>query len=101
MSDAGYLGMVYKGLFGLNFQTSFLEFAPNKVEGQNGVLKMDETISLLNVKYRRATLDIYVTGFGSNVTSFKLNGKIQKHPKMDAYVSGRQLIEIEVAPYSI
>ena len=97
LSDAGYLGMVYKGLFGMNFQTSFLEFAPNKVEGKDGVLAMDETISLLNVKYRKAILDIHVTGLGTNVTSFKLNGEIQKYPKIDAYVSGRQLIEIEVA----
>jgi len=96
-SDTGYLGIVYKGLFGMDFQTGGIEFSPSKVEGKNGVLKTDETISLLNVKYRKAILDIHVTGFGTNVTSFKLNGEVQELPKMDAYVNGRQLIEIEVA----
>jgi hypothetical protein len=97
-SDAGYLGMVYKGLFGMDFQKGAIEFAPSKVEGKDGVLKTNETMSLLNVKYRRAILDIHVTGFGTNVTSFKLNGQVQELPKMDAYVIGRQLIEIVVAP---
>lgn len=96
-SDAAYLGMVYKGLFGIDFQEEGIEFSPNKVEGKDGILKTNETMSLLNMKYRRAILDIHVTGFGTKVTSFKLNGEVQELPKMDAYVTGRQLIEIEVA----
>mmetsp|Transcript_13116 Transcript_13116/g.33067 ORF Transcript_13116/g.33067 Transcript_13116/m.33067 type:complete len:653 (-) Transcript_13116:153-2111(-) len=97
-SDAGYLGMVYKGLFGMEFQKGAIEFSPTKVEGKDGILKTNETISLLNVKYRKAILDVYITGSGSNVTSFKLNGKVQARPTMDGWVTGRQLIEIEVAP---
>jgi hypothetical protein len=98
LSDAGYLGMVYKGLFGIDFQKRTIEFSPNKVEGKDGVLKTSETISLRNVKYRNAILDIFVTGFGTNVTSFKLNGELQELPKIDSWLTGRQLIEIEVAP---
>jgi hypothetical protein len=96
-SDAAYLGMVYKGLFGMDFQEGGIEFSPNKIERKDGILKTNETMSLINMKYRRAILDIHVTGFGTNVTSFKLNGEVQELPKMDAYVTGRQLIEIEVA----
>ena len=97
-SDAGYLGMVYKGLFGMDFQTGGIEFSPTKVDGENAVLKTDETISLLNVKYRKAVLDIYVTGHGTNITSFKLNGFVRNIPRVHAQSTGRQLIEIEVAP---
>ena len=99
-SDTGYLGMVYKGLFGMDFQKGAIKFSPNKVEGKNGILKTNETICLRNVKYRKAILDIYVTGFGTNVTSFKLNGEVQSQGNaiLDGWVTGRQLIEIEVAP---
>ena len=97
-SGAGYLGTVYKGLFGMDFQTGGIVFSPNKIDGKDGVLKMNETISLLNVKYRKAILDIHVTGSGTNVTSFKLNGEVQKVAQMDGWITGRQLIEIEVAP---
>jgi len=89
-SDTGYLGMVYKGLFGMDFQPRFVEFSPTKV------FETDDTISLRNVKYREAILDIYVTGWGNIVTSFKLNGEVQESPKIFGDVIGRQKIEIEV-----
>lgn len=98
-SGAGYLGTIYKGLFGMDFQQGGIAFSPNKIEGKDGELKMNETISLLNIKYRNAILDIYVTGSGSNVTSFRLNGEVQKVAEIDGWVTGRQLIEIEVAPF--
>lgn len=97
-SDAGYLGMVYKGIFGMVFEPDGIEFSPNKDSGKKTGLELNETISLLNVNYRKATLDIYVTGFGNTVKLFKLNGEVQEAPRMGAYVTGRQLIEIEVAP---
>lgn len=98
LSDAAYLGLIYRGLFGMKFQEGSIVFSPNKVEGTNGLLTMNETISLLNVKYRNAILDIYVTGFGTNVISFKLNGDVLELAEMDGWVTGRQVIEIEVGP---
>ena len=97
-SDTGFLGMVYKGLFGMHFQPDGIVFSPSKYNGKNTVLKLNETISLLNMKYRKAILDIHVTGFGNNVKSFKLNGEVQELQKLGAYVTGRQLIEIVVTP---
>jgi len=97
-SDTGYLGMVYKGVFGMDFQPDGVEFSPSKDKGKTTGLEMDKTISLLNVKYRKAILDIHVTGFGNKVTSFKLNGEVREVPKVDALITGRQLIEIDVAP---
>lgn len=97
-SDTGYLGMVYKGMLGMNFQPDGIEFSPSKENGKNTGLEMDKTISLLNVKYRKAILDIHVTGFGNKVTSFKLNGEVREVPMVDAFITGRQLVEIEVTP---
>jgi len=96
-SDAGYLGMIYQGLFGMKFEVEGIVFAPSKPSSET-FLKMDETISLLNVKYRKAVLDINVKGFGNVVKSFKINGEIQSEPKIDATVTGKQVIEIEVRP---
>ena len=97
-SDTGYLGMVYKGVFGMNFQPDGIEFSPSKDDGKSTGLAMDDTISLLNVKYRGCILDIHVTGVGNNVMSFKVNGKVRESPKIDSNSTGRYLIEIEVAP---
>lgn len=100
-SDTGYLGMVYKGLFGMDFREDGIHFFPTKVEGNDGFLKMKETVSLLNVKYRRAILDIYLKGVGTKVISFRLNGETRElPPKLYASVTGRQKIEIEVGPAS-
>jgi hypothetical protein len=95
-SDTGYLGMIYQGLFGMLFEVEGIVFAPSKPNPED-FLKMGYTISLLNVKYRKAVLDIYVTGFGNKVESFKLNGNVQDMPKLDGKVKGKQIIEIVVA----
>ena len=82
----------------MKFKKGAIAFSPNKVEGLNGVLMTNETMSLLNVKYRNAILDIHVTGFGTNVTSFKVNGDVLELAEIDAWVTGKQVIEIEVGP---
>ena len=95
-SDAGFLGMVYQGLFGMRFFEHHLQFAPTKVPGPDGVLYVPDTMTLSNVKYRRAILDISISGTGTNVKSFRLNGEVQENPRIDAYLNGRQTIEIEM-----
>jgi len=94
-SDTGYLGMVYQGLFGMIFEVEGIVFSPSKPYPQDFV-ETEETISLLNVRYRRAVLDIHVKGFGNHVASFKINGKNQDVPRLDAATVGKQVIEIEV-----
>jgi glycogen debranching enzyme len=97
-SDAGYLGMVYQGLFGMVFEANGIVFAPSKPSLKTyGFKEMNERISLLNVKYRRAVLDVHVSGYGNQIKSFSVNGKKQDISKLDATLKGKQVIEIEVS----
>ena len=96
-SDTGYLGMIYQGLFGMVFEVNGIIFAPTKpLLGAYGFDEMSETISLTNVKYRNAILDIFVTGWGNTVVSFRVNGEIRELPKLEATATGKQIIDIEV-----
>lgn len=98
-SNTGYLGMIYQGLFGMVFETHGIVFAPTKpYMSSHDFEEMNDKISLLNVKYRQAVLDIHVTGFGNRVVSFSINGEKQAIPKMDATAKGKQVIEITVTP---
>jgi hypothetical protein len=98
-SDAGYLGMIYQGLFGMVFEANGIVFAPSKpvLHTSYGLEEMDQRISLLNVKYRQAVLDVHVSGYGNHVKSFSVNGQKQEISKLDATVKGRQIIEIVVS----
>ncbi|KAL3910818.1 MAG: hypothetical protein SGILL_007540 [Bacillariaceae sp.] len=97
-SDTGYMGMIYQGLFGMVFEVNGIIFIPTKSKlSSYGFAEMDETISLLNVKYRKAVLDIHVKGYGNRIKTFSINGETQKLPKVDATAEGKQVIEIEVA----
>ena len=73
------------------FKPDYIMFSPCKS------VEQAETISLTNVKYRKAILDIHVSGSGNFVESFKLNGDVQEVPRLSAYVTGRQIIEIVVS----
>ena len=62
-SRAAFIGMVYYGLFGMELVANGIHFRPvSSFEG--------DTISLLNVSYRHAVLDIYLTGSGAKVKSW-------------------------------
>jgi hypothetical protein len=103
---SGFLGMIYQGMFGMKFNTNpnYILFKPigvvTKYSREQGS-DCDETISLLNFKYRKAIIDIYITGYGNKIESFKINDQIQQQKgeddsyyKLDSYVTGRQVIEI-------
>lgn len=78
------------------FRVEGIVFAPSKPCAQDDSLKMDATISLLNVKYRNALLDIHVSGCGNKVKSFKLNGELRNIPRAGASSRGKQVVEIVV-----
>jgi glycogen debranching enzyme len=94
-SDTAFLSMVVKGLFGMKFQVDGIVFSPNKPFPQNFV-STDETISLLNVKYREAIIDVHVKGFGNRVSSCKIND-VPCDPKLPSTSVGRFVVEIEVS----
>jgi len=89
-SSAGFVGMVYYGLFGLELQPKGIAFRP--VKPSPGFA---ETVSLINLPYRKAKLTIHLSGSGAVIDSFKRNGSPQQ-PFIPSDVNGAQLIEIKL-----
>jgi hypothetical protein len=89
-SAAGVLAMIYHGLFGMAFQEQGITFAPV-------VPPMFERISLSNMAYRGSTLDITVSGAGARIARFALDGRPLARPAIDASLSGRHTVEIQLA----
>ena len=87
---AGNIAITHKILFGINFEKdglAFRPFVPVAFAGER---------TLENFKYRKATLNITVRGFGSEIKSFTVNGKEQK-PFLPANASGVKNIVITMA----
>ena len=74
---AGNLAITQRILFGITFTPDRLEFAPFVPQ------TMAATRSLTGFRYRGATLDITVSGYGNQIQEFRLDGK--KHA---AYIPG-------------
>ena len=77
-SLSGSLGLVYKVLFGMQYQGNrlvFRPFVPQAFAGQR---------RLSGFRYRKAVLDVEMTGFGNLIASITLDGE----PLPDAAVSG-------------
>ena len=69
-SDAGFLGMIYRGLFGMTFRPDGIAFDPVKPHGLFG-----ETVTLKNVLYRNMTIDVSVSGSGTRIASFAIDNR--------------------------
>jgi glycogen debranching enzyme len=82
-----YLSMVYHGLFGMDFDPDGIHFKPN--------LRNLNDIGLKGFHLRDMVLDIYITGKGQKIKSFKFDGR-----ENSAFVSwnlkGRHLVDIEL-----
>lgn len=89
-SMAGNLSTVYRIFLGMNFSENGIDFKPTvpKVYGGQKNLK--------NFKYRKATLDIQVSGFGRNIKKFYLDGKETKNAFFPADLNGHHQIKIEL-----
>lgn len=85
-SASGFLGMVYHGLFGMEFKDGFVSFSPV-------VPERFQQLTLDNVKYREATLRIAIQGHGTRIHRFTIDGKSSK-PRFPASLSGAHSIEI-------
>jgi Mannosylglycerate hydrolase MGH1-like glycoside hydrolase domain/Glycosyl hydrolase family 65, C-terminal domain len=86
-SASGFLSMIYHGLFGMDFETNGIRFAPVVPPGF-------QTLTLSNVKYRSATLRIVVKGHGTAIEQFKLDGQARREPFLDAGLEGPHELEI-------
>lgn len=84
----GQLALFYHVLFGLEAQTDKLTFAPVVPRSFRGIYK------LTNFKYRNVLLNITVSGYGTNIKSFKVNGEEKTDFEIAANQSGTFTIEM-------
>lgn len=87
-SIAGNIAMVHRVFIGMNFGINGIRFSPVIPQSFGGVKTLN------GFKYRKAILNIKVTGFGKNVSEFIINGKKMQNAYFDASETGIQNIEI-------
>ncbi|GAA3939325.1 MGH1-like glycoside hydrolase domain-containing protein [Hymenobacter algoricola] len=88
-SLSGTLGLVYKGLFGLDFQAdrlTFRPFVPRALQGRR---------QLTNFRYRGAVLSIEMSGYGT-IRSLTLDGQALPTATVPATLTGAHTIRIEL-----
>ncbi|MDO7887891.1 alpha-L-rhamnosidase-related protein [Hymenobacter cheonanensis] len=87
-SLSGSLGLVYKVLFGMHYETDRLVFRPFVPQALQGERK------LLNFKYRRAVLNIEMLGFGNEIQEITLDGKPLAGAAVPASLTGAHAVRI-------
>jgi hypothetical protein len=90
-SLSGSLGLVYRILFGMHYETDRLVFKPFVPHAFGG------SRSLTGFKYRRAVLDIDVQGFGNEIKTVTLDGKPLVEAVVSATLTGRHKLHIELS----
>jgi hypothetical protein len=86
-SAAGYLAMVHYGLFGLTFGDDEIRFRP-VVPAAFGRLRLSDIV------YRALTLEITVTGSGTRIASFAVDGVPQPDHAISARLTGPHRVDI-------
>ena len=90
-SASGYVRLILMGLFGASFYPDGIRFRPSMpLESGWAELK--------GLGYREAILDIRITGRGTRISEFRVNGVARSHPFLAASARGIERIEIEMAP---
>lgn len=90
-SLSGSLGLVYKVLFGMQYQGDklvFRPFVPQAFQGQR---------RLSGFRYRRAVLDVEMTGFGNEIASITLDGQPLPDAAISSGLSGRHKVSITLS----
>ena len=90
-SLSGNISLVHKFLFGIKFEDDKLSFHPFVPEA----LKGKRTLN--NFKYHDAVLNITMSGFGNEITSFKIDGKTSSDFFIPSNISGTHTIEIKLS----
>ncbi|WP_210520992.1 alpha-L-rhamnosidase-related protein [Hymenobacter terricola] len=87
-SLSGSLGLVYKVLFGMQYQGDqlvFRPFVPQAFAGQR---------RLSGFRYRKAVLDVEMSGFGNTIKSITLDGQPLPDAAISAGLTGRHAVKI-------
>lgn len=88
-SVAGSLSMVYRVLFGMNFETDGIHFSPVIPKSFVGPYELS------NFHYRDAVLHLSVKGYGTHIRTYFLDGKEGK-PVFPVDMHGAHTIQIEM-----
>ncbi|GAC1587903.1 MAG: hypothetical protein NVS3B25_04200 [Hymenobacter sp.] len=89
-SLSGSLSLVYKVLFGMQYQGErlvFRPFVPQAFQGQR---------RLTGFPYRRAMLDIELRGFGHEIASITFDGQPLPEAAVPASLTGRHTVRIQL-----
>lgn len=86
-SAAGYLSMIHHGLFGMDFEPDAIRFAPVVPPGFTG-------LSLTGLRYRAMTLDLRLSGSGSTVARFELDGAVREEATVPTALTGSHEVTI-------
>lgn len=90
-SVAGMLGMYYYGIFGIRIENNHLLFSPCIPKAYGG------SHWLTNLRIRQLCLDVHITGYGTEICSVRINGKLASLIiPLDG--TGRLHVEIELQP---
>lgn len=87
-SVAGNLAIVYRIFFGMEYRPDELVFQPFLPKVYGGVKELN------NFKYRDATLNIRIEGYGDKIESFILDDKALEDPIIPGDISGKHHITI-------
>ncbi|WP_201980647.1 MGH1-like glycoside hydrolase domain-containing protein [Hymenobacter rubidus] len=87
-SLSGSMGLVYKVLFGMQYEGDRLVFRPFVPQAFAGPRR------LTGFKYRKAVLDMEMDGFGNAIKSITLDGQPLADAAIPASMSGRHAVKI-------
>ena len=71
-SAAGYISMIYHGIFGIRLNVDGIHFS-HPMKTKELFSSSATTIELKELRYRRMILNIRLHGFGKSIVSFKVN----------------------------
>lgn len=89
-SVAGNLAMVYRVLYGMQFEPDGIRFAPMVPEAYASQRELKD------FKYRNAVLEIVLRGWGNSIKEFKVDGAVLKEAFLPANLSGKHVVEINL-----
>ena len=87
-SLSGNISLVYKVLFGMQFNADNLSFTPFVPKVFNGKRTLN------NFKYRNAVLNIEMDGYGNAIKSFSIDGKVWAKYQVSSALQGNHQIKI-------
>ncbi|MFC1744336.1 glycogen debranching protein [Candidatus Riflebacteria bacterium] len=93
-SVAGFLSMIYRGLFGIKPEIGGIIFQPTVPKWMGGLL------NLRNFKIRDAVLDIKIIGYGTRLKRLIFDGRNlnPKYPVPYSLLKGRHKITLNLSP---